>query len=93
MSTIPCGKCANYDAMLASMGKDTKKGWCAVKSLYPTKEGHNQVFPTGCQRVEAGKLAVPYIVKVDQIVTSCPSARETTQDMVAAKRALLGFKG
>jgi len=70
---LPCGKCAHYDPILGPKEKETKRGWCAKKSVYPTIEGPGQVFPKGVQRqAKATDMAKPVIVRKVQVVPACP---------------------
>jgi hypothetical protein len=52
--------------------KETIWGWCAVKSVYPFKEGPGQVFPPNVARVEDPAMpAKPHIVQRGQVVEGC----------------------
>jgi hypothetical protein len=86
MNDTPCGRCAFYDPLLGSGGKDTEMGWCAKRSVYPFQEGPGQVFPLGVERVASKALAKPFIVKKGQVVSACPFVRPTNEDLVARKR-------
>lgn len=85
---IKCVACHYYDPMLGSNGKDTKKGWCVKRSKYPHKEGPGQVFPPNVERVAAGELAKPFLVRGGSVIEACPFVRESHDDPVARKRGL-----
>jgi len=89
MNTIPCGRCAYYDPLVGPRGKDTKRGWCAKKSKYRAKEGPGQLFPPGVDRVAAGELAKPVIVKKLVVIGPCPFAKATATDALADKKAAM----
>jgi hypothetical protein len=86
MNETPCGRCHFYDPLLGSDWKDTGMGWCAKRSVYPFQEGPGQVFPPGAERVPAGELAKPFIVKKGQIVAPCQFVRPTNENLVEKKR-------
>lgn len=72
MNTTPCGKCKHFDPVLGPRNKVNPFGWCAVKSVYPAKEGPGQVFPPDVKRVDdASKPAKPFIVYQDKVETGC----------------------
>lgn len=67
----PCKECSFYDEIKLGKGAKSNRGWCAKKSKYPYQEGPGQVFPSGVDRVAAGELAQPVIVKGAQVVPNC----------------------
>lgn len=69
----PCKDCAFYDEIKLGKGAKSNKGWCAKKSKYPYKEGPDQVFPAGVDRVGPGELAKPVIVRGAKVVDNCES--------------------
>lgn len=86
INKIPCGRCRNYDPILGSKEKETRRGWCTVRSMYPAKEGPGQIFPSGVRRVAAGEIAKPFIVKKDYVHPTCEHARETNVDAAKQKK-------
>jgi len=82
---VPCGQCHNYDPILGSGEKETKRGWCTVRNKYPHQEGPGQVFPAGVQRVNEGELAKPFIVKKVYTHPTCALARRTNVDQAKDK--------
>lgn len=87
INNLPCGKCVNYDPRLGSNFKDTRRGYCIARSLYPHKEGPGQLFPPQAQRVGKGELAKPFLVKKDQVVEPCTFAKPSgIEDPAEAKR-------
>lgn len=85
-NTIPCGKCKFYDAILRGAEKETKRGWCMKRSKYPFREGPGQVFPEGVERVAAGQLAEPFIVRGKQVLPGCPYVAPALFDHAEQKR-------
>jgi len=68
----PCQSCAHYDRIVLGDGtKQGRHGWCAIRSIYPAKEGSGQVFPMNVKRAGPGVLASPFIVTGAETVTSC----------------------
>ena len=72
----PCDSCDYFDPVLRGALKgglrDTVWGWCAKRSVYPTKEGPGQKFPADVQRMEdPASPAKPYIVKRGQVENTC----------------------
>jgi hypothetical protein len=89
MNKLKCSLCVHYDPILGPNEKDTKRGWCAKKSFYPTYEGPGQVFPRGVARVNKGELAKPFIVKKDQVVAACTHAKDAGGvDPIALKKEM-----
>lgn len=70
MAELPCKKCQHYDPIQKGSA-DTRRGWCAVKSVYPYKEQHGQSFPRDVQRAEPGALAKPFIVIGAEVQKHC----------------------
>jgi hypothetical protein len=72
----PCRSCSHYDRIVVGDGtKETRHGWCAVRSIYPAQEGPGQVFPLGVKRAAPGVLASPFVVVGAETVTSCTAFR------------------
>jgi hypothetical protein len=82
---VPCGKCQNYDPILGPGEKETKRGWCTMRSVYPHSEGPGQVFPAGVDRVNAGELAQPFIVKKNYTHPTCEMVRRTNVNLAEEK--------
>jgi len=74
-NALKCGACMFYDPMQGPNNKDTDRGWCAKKSVYPTKEGPGQLFPKGVNRATAGMLAKPVLVRKHSLVANCDFAQ------------------
>lgn len=71
MADQPCKECRNYDVIVKGLAP-TRRGWCAVQSVYPAVEQKGQVFPPGVKRAAPGELAKPHIViGSDVIVPTC----------------------
>ena len=83
---FPCGECMHYDPILGPGEKETKRGWCIKRSLYPAVEGPGQMFPPNVSRVTVGKLAKPYIVKKLNTITACELSRKTDLDSYVEKK-------
>ena len=68
----PCGACKHFDRIVFGDGtRKPRHGWCAVKSIYPHKEQHGQIFPARVTRAAQGALASPHIVQADEVVINC----------------------
>jgi hypothetical protein len=75
-NTTPCKGCAHWDEQKkfekgAPASFAVPYGWCAKKSVYPTKDQDNQQAPDGAARAPFGELAKPVIVYGDQVVVEC----------------------
>jgi hypothetical protein len=81
-----CGECANYDPILGPGEKETKRGWCIPRSVYPAVEGPGQVFPPGVKRAKKGELAKPYIVKKYDLLPGCDLSKKTDLDPYVEKK-------
>jgi hypothetical protein len=68
---LKCKDCRFYDSIGAKGRGSDSHGRCAVKSVYPAKEGPGQVFPDGVRRVAEGELAKPFVVEADKVISSC----------------------
>lgn len=86
MNKLLCGACRYFDPILSTGEKETRRGMCSLRSVYPSHEGPGQVFPNGVRRAKTGDLAEPFIVKKDQLVPVCESARPSNVDPVAEKK-------
>jgi hypothetical protein len=86
INAVPCGHCKNYDPILGSGEKETRRGWCVPRSKYAHREGPGQVFPAGVQRVGPKELAQPFIVKKDYTHPTCELARSSALDAVEEKK-------
>lgn len=86
MNKLVCGLCRYYDPILSSGEKETKRGMCSLRSIYPSHEGPGQVFPTGVRRAKTGDLAEPFIVKKDQLIAPCEDARPSRSNPVEEKK-------
>lgn len=76
MNTLKCMQCRFYDPIKSAKRPNASHGWCAVKSIYPFKEGPGQQFPSGVRRVDSPeKPAKPMIVRGDEVVTPCTEVR------------------
>ncbi len=72
----PCNECLHYDPIVLGEKRQTRRGWCAVKSAYPAVEPEGRIFPAGVTRVAVGELAKPVIVVGDESVPHCTMFRE-----------------
>lgn len=70
MADQPCSKCSHYDPIKKGTS-DTRRGWCAVKSIYPAQAHKGQEFPPGVKRAAPGALAAPFIVIGSDVVGHC----------------------
>ena len=62
--SFPCGECCFYDPVGRHVNSKAAFGRCALRSVYPKKEGPGQVFPPDVKRVANEEdPAKPYIVK------------------------------
>lgn len=86
INELPCGQCKNYDPILGPNERETRRGWCIPRSVYPFKEGPGQVFPVGVKHVAKGQLAQPYVVKKDYVHPTCEYVRATTVNQVDEKK-------
>jgi hypothetical protein len=71
----PCNLCANYDPIKRLDKARSGRGWCAVKSIYPTVEPPERSFPPGVKRAEDGELAKPKIVVGKLVESHCAQFR------------------
>lgn len=86
-----CDTCEYFDPVLKGKhGKtvETIWGWCAKKSLYPTKEGQGQIFPPGVKRANEGEMPKPVIIRKGQVVSNCTlyqvrKTKPSKKDLVA----------
>jgi len=72
----PCDTCEHFDPVMRGQAgkggvRETTWGWCASRSIYPTREGPGQRFPAGVKRAEEGELAKPIIIRKKQVVSNC----------------------
>jgi hypothetical protein len=72
----PCDTCEHFDPVMRGQTakgglKETRWGWCALRSAYPAKEGPGQKFPANVQRVAVGELAKPFIVAKGHVQSNC----------------------
>lgn len=106
MNNKPCETCNHYDVIMRGTGKGlrtTKRGWCAKKSVYPTKPGPGQIHPAGVKHVaNASDLAKPVIVRGAEVATNCTDCtprktKESKADLIkklqsqGGKRVLKGM--
>ena len=76
MATKPHKECFYYDPIVGPGSRLCVHGRCALKSVYPMKEGPGQVFPPGVTRMtEEGKPCKPFIVRGTEIDPSCATFR------------------
>ena len=88
MNTLKCGLCAFYDPILARNEKETKRGWCVKRSVYPAQPGPGQVFPPDAVRQDDPKaLGEPYIVRKSEVVLTCAYAKAGRGDAAKKKKA------
>jgi hypothetical protein len=72
LATKPCKDCKYYDVVMGPGSKPTVHGRCAIKSVYPMKEGPGQVFPPGVKRMTvADKPCKPVIVVGHEVQKQC----------------------
>lgn len=72
MNTTKCKDCRFFDPIDTGRTKEPKHGWCAARSIYPTKESVGQVFPPGVKRMtDPTKPAKPVIVSANGVVVHC----------------------
>lgn len=77
MSDKPCTSCTHYDPIVVGGNrKESRIGWCAVRSVYPAVEHPGQTFPAGVRRAAPGELATPHIVAGTGVVKLCTLRRD-----------------
>lgn len=74
MADQPCSNCSHYD-MIKKGTSDTRRGWCAVKSIYPTRPQTGQEFPPGVAQAKPGERASPFIVVGSEVIRHCDQFR------------------
>jgi len=88
----PCDTCEHFDPVMRGQTakggvRETRWGWCAKRSKYPTYEGPGQMFPAGVERVAQGELAQPFILSKGQVQSNCSMYTPRTARL--SKAALL----
>jgi len=72
MNTNACGTCKNFDQLVGPRSKAQPFGWCAARSVYPTREGPGQAFPPNVKRMDdPEKPAKPLIVYQTTVDAAC----------------------
>lgn len=72
VNSKPCNECMHYDPIKLGDGKkQARRGWCAVKSIYPYKEMEGQLFPPGVKRAAPGEHPNPKIVVGSEVQSHC----------------------
>ena len=87
ITSVPCGKCANFDAVIGPNHKITAHGWCAKQSKYPHTDPPTHPAPQGAERVERGELAEPRIVRAVDVFEHCPFVARAVEDPINTKIA------
>lgn len=74
MADKPCASCAHYDPIKRGTA-DTRRGWCAAKSIYPAQPQKGQAFPPEASRAMPGERASPFIVIGSEVARGCDQHR------------------
>jgi hypothetical protein len=89
-NTIPCGKCAHFDASMAlRAGKPTQLGWCAKLSKYPSTDKPGRDARRGVSRVGEGQLPKPVVKTRVQVEMGCVHATALVAQKPVTKADLL----